>query len=161
MVSNNRILLTADSEKHQPQLDINFFDSSFTFSNTSIEVGCCSRNSTLTKVTCGEGMSCTAQCAAIKASLCPSGKCTRNPEDCRPSPLPDDGGEEVPLLERANRPDWELNWCTPLCRVRYHPQCCFHPVCYCKRPALCNWMNYTEGSICHVISFLAAINEKG
>ena len=113
MVSNNRILPTADSENHQPRLDLNFFDSSFTFTNTSIEVGCCSRNSTLTKVTCGKGMSCTAQCAAIKASLCPSGKCTRNPEDCRPRVLPDDGGEEGPVLERANLPDWALRWCTP------------------------------------------------
>lgn len=47
-----------------------FFDSSFTFFNDSIQVGCCAPDLTLTKVTCGQGTSCVGQCSAIGASLC-------------------------------------------------------------------------------------------
>jgi len=62
--------------------DVSFFDASFTFSKKQIEVGCCAKDNTLTNVTCGQGASCQGQCSAIEASLCPSGKCTGNPDDC-------------------------------------------------------------------------------
>merc|ERR1712223_1801623 len=59
-----------------------FFDSSFTFFNESIQVRCCSPDLKLTNVTCGQGTSCIGQCSAIGASLCLSGNCTEDPQDC-------------------------------------------------------------------------------
>ena len=92
--------------------NVDFFDSSFTFSNESIEVGCCSPDMKLTNVTCGKGISCTGQCSAIDASLCPSGNCTGDPEDCRPNLVKEEGlGSEGPAL--ASRPPWEFKWCVP------------------------------------------------
>ena len=98
--------------------EVDFFDSAFTFTNESIEVGCCSPNTTLTKVTCGQGTSCTGECSAIGASLCPSGTCTEDPEDCSPSLLleqasrEDSSGKERSV---ASRPPWQLKWCAPGC----------------------------------------------
>ena len=126
--------------------DVDFFDSAFTFSNESIEVGCCARDSSLTNVTCGRGTSCIGQCSAIQASLCPSGNCTEDPEDCRPSLLLDEGGDhERRGFSVATRPSWEFRWCVPGCRVRYHSACCFHPTCRAQRGQLCSWMNYFTG----------------
>ena len=139
--------------------DVVFFDSSFTFSNESIEVGCCDNDMTVTNVTCGKGISCTGQCSAIEASLCPSGNCTGNLEDCG---LHQEEEYESTGPAAATGASWEFNWClpgavrpiykTPLphpvadCQVLHHSACCFHPKCYSKRPKACQWLNYFTGA---------------
>ena len=127
--------------------DVDFFDSAFTFSNESIEVGCCGRDTSLTNVTCGRGTSCTGQCSAIEASLCPSGNCTADPEDCNPNLLLTEEGEEDHGKRRylTTQPSWAFKWCTQRCPVRYHPSCCFHPTCRWRKRNLCSWMNYLTG----------------
>ena len=125
--------------------DVDFFDSAFTFSNESIEIGCCARDTSLTNVTCGQGTSCTGQCSAIEASLCPSGNCTGNFEDCSPSLGLDEGEDLGKGRSYATLPSWVFNWCTHRCPVRYHPSCCFHPTCRRRRWKLCRWMNYLTG----------------
>ena len=88
--------------------EVDFFDSAFTFTNESIEVGCCSPNTTLTKVTCGQGTSCTGECSAI-------GTCTEDPEDCSPSLLLDQQAtrEDSTGKQRsaATKPSWQFRWC--------------------------------------------------
>ena len=125
--------------------DVDFFDSAFTFSNESVEVGCCARDTSLTNVTCGQGASCSGQCSAIEASLCPSGNCTGNFEDCSPSLGLDEGEDLGKGRSYATLPSWVFNWCTHRCPVRYHPSCCFHPTCRRRRRKLCRWMNYLTG----------------
>ena len=137
-------------------------------------MGCCSPNTTLTKVTCGQGTSCTGECSAIGASLCPSGTCTEDPEDCSPSLLLEQASrEDSSGKQRAatSRPSWELRWCAPGCstlqihynlsslevqrycsetlppgcRVRKHSACCFHPTCRSRKRRVCKWLNYFTG----------------
>ena len=129
-------------------LNLDFFDSAFTFSNESIQVPCCARDTTLTNVTCGQGTSCIGQCSAIGASLCPSGNCTEDPADCRPNLESDEEEEEDHGMRRkpiSSRPSWQLKWCTPRCRVHYHKACCFHPICRSKKRQSCSWLNYFTG----------------
>ena len=111
----------------------------------SIEVGCCARDTRLTNVTCGRGTSCTGQCSAIEASLCPSGNCTEDPEDCNPNLLLAEEEGDGKGRSYATLPSWVFNWCTHRCPVRYHPSCCFHPTCRRKRRRHCSWMNYLTG----------------
>ena len=111
----------------------------------SIEVGCCARDTRLTNVTCGRGTSCTGQCSAIEASLCPSGNCTGDPEDCRQRFELEEGDGFEKRRSAATRPSWEFGWCVPACRVRYHSACCYHPTCRAQRGQLCSWMNYFTG----------------
>ena len=125
--------------------EVDFFDFAFTFSSESIEVGCCDHDTTLTNVTCGQGSSCTGQCSAIEASLCPSGNCTEDPEDCRPNLLLAEEEGDGKGRSYATLPSWVFNWCTHRCPVRYHPSCCFHPTCRRRRWKLCSWMNYLTG----------------
>ena len=121
-------------------LNLDFFDSAFTFSNESIQVPCCARDTTLTNVTCGEGLSCTGQCSAIGATLCPSGNCTENPEDCRLSPLLDqEEGHSRKGPSISALPSWAFKWCAPRCKVHYHAVCCFYPTCRRKKWDQCNW----------------------
>ena len=98
-------------------------------------------------MTCGQGISCIGQCAAIEASLCPTGNCTGDPKDCRPNLGLEEGGDPVKRKSYsvAALPSWAFKWCTPRCRVRYHSACCFHPTCRSKRRQLCSWMNYFTG----------------
>ena len=136
-------------------LNLDFFDSAFTFSNESIQVPCCARDTTLTNVTCGQGTSCIGQCSAIEASLCPSGNCTHDPEDCKPNlelkEAENVGERRKPI---SSRPSWEFKWCTPRCWVRYHKACCFHPICQKRKQGLCSWMNYFTGGniVCSLFS---------
>ena len=144
--TTDQCALQQDNTNNQTSTsDVDFFDSSFTFSNESIEVSCCTRDASLTSVTCGRGSSCTGQCSAIEASLCPSGNCTEDPEDCRPNLLlaEEEGDGKGRSLD--TQPSWVFNWCTHRCPVRYHPSCCFHPTCRRRRWKLCSWMNYLTG----------------
>ena len=141
-------------------MNVDFFDSAFTFSNESIQVSCCARDTTLTNVTCGQGTSCIGQCSAIDASLCPSGNCTDDPEDCKPNL---ELNEAENLGERrkpiSSRPSWEFKWCTPRCWVRYHKACCFHPICQKRKQGLCSWMNYFTGG--NIVSSSTLSNISG
>ena len=125
--------------------DVDFFDSAFTFSNESISVGCCGRDTTLTNVTCGLGRSCTGQCSAIEASLCPSGNCTGDRDDCGPSLALEEGEDNEKRRSVVSQASWQFRWCVPGCKVRYHSACYFHPTCRSLRGQLCNWMNYFTG----------------
>ena len=94
--------------------NVDFFEYAFAFSNETIEVGCCSSDTTLTNVTCGRGTSCIGQCSAIDASLCLSGKCTGNIEDCNPSLPANDYWEDYEKwMSWASRPSWVFKWCLP------------------------------------------------
>ena len=117
-------------------------------------MGCCAQDTTLTNVTCGEGLSCTGQCSAIGATLCPSGNCTENPEDCRLSPLLDqEEGHSRKGPSISALPSWAFKWCAPRCKVYYHAVCCFHPTCRWKKWDQCNWMRYHTGRF-HSRSFM-------
>ena len=144
--TTDQCALQQDNTNNQTSTsDVDFFDSSFTFSNESIEVSCCTRDASLTSVTCGRGSSCTGQCSAIEASLCPSGNCTGNFEDCSPSLGLDEGENHGKGRSAATRPSWEFRWCVPACQVRYHSACCYHPTCRAQRGQLCSWINYLTG----------------
>ena len=124
--------------------DVDFFDSSFTFYNESIQVSCCGRDKTVTTKTCGLGASCIGQCSAIDASLCLSGNCTGNPEDCRL-------GQEAKLNRKKRSSQTgsssDYRWCYPDCRVAKHPSCCFNPHCKSIRPKRCKYLNYFTGKL--------------
>ena len=125
--------------------NVDFFEYAFAFSNETIEVGCCSSDTTLTNVTCGRGTSCIGQCSAIDASLCLSGKCTGNIEDCNPSLPANDYWEDYEKwMSWASRPSWVFKWCLPRCNVRKCPACCFNPLCYLhpKKRRHCDWKNF-------------------
>ena len=129
--------------------DVDFFDSSFTFFNDSIEVSCCASDNSLTKVICGRGTSCIGQCSAIEASLCPSGRCTGDPDDCNLSTEEErrrEGGKSDATIDSQ-----ELRKCYPACKVRHIPACCFHPDCHALRPKLCNKMNYFSSKIVYFL----------
>ena len=100
-------------------------------------------------VTCGRGKSCIGECSALEATLCPSGNCTGDPEDCNPSRILEEEEEEVNNYREkravANQASWQFNWCSPRCNVRRHSACCFHSGCRSKRKQRCNWLSYLTG----------------
>ena len=128
---------------------VDFFDSSFTYFNESIEVPCCSPNATSTDVTCGQGTSCIGQCSAIGASLCLSGNCTEDPEDCN---LILDSTDTRKRSSMATLSSDKLKHCYPACKVKHIPGCCFHASCYAIRPKLCSKMNYFSSNSFSVLS---------
>ena len=108
-------------------------------------MSCCASDKRLTKVTCGRGTSCIGQCSAIEASLCPSGRCTGDPDDCNLSNEEGrrrEGGDSDATIDSQ-----ELRKCYPACKVRHIPACCFHPDCHSLRPKLCNKMNYFSSKL--------------
>ena len=113
-------------------------------------MSCCASDTTVTNVTCGQGKSCVGECSAIGASLCLSGVCTENPDDCNFS---------LESMERRKRGkdnsvatvnSEKLRWCYPACRVKHIPACCFHASCHALRPKLCGDKNYFSGVIDNV-----------
>ena len=141
--------LKALCEGNASKNSVDFFDSSFTYFNESIEVPCCSPNATLTAVTCGQGTSCIGQCSAIGASLCLSGNCTGDPEDCN---LILDSAEARMRSSVATLSSDKLKHCYPACKVKHIPGCCFHASCYAIRPKLCSKMNYFSSNSFSVLS---------
>ena len=122
--------------------NIDFFEYAFAFSNETIQVSCCAPDRTLTNVTCGRGMSCIGQCSAIHASLCLSGKCTENPEDCNLflEQRKEKGNRKG--WSGVTKPSWQKRWCHPKCNVGKHSECCFHQACYAKKQKKCDWKNF-------------------
>ena len=108
-------------------------------------MGCCAPDLTLTKVTCGQGTSCVGQCSAIGASLCLSEICTADPDDCNISLEPEKRKKRNAGTCKACQSSQKLRKCAPSCRVKRKPACCFHPVCYEKRPKYCSNTNYFSG----------------
>ena len=141
--------LKALCEGNASKNSVDFFDSSFTYFNESIEVPCCSPNATLTDVTCGQGTSCVGQCSAIGASLCLSGNCTEDPEDCN---LILDSTDTRKRSSMATLSSDKLKHCYPACKVKHIPGCCFHASCYAIRPKLCSKMNYFSSNSFSVLS---------
>ena len=141
--------LKALCEGNASKNSVDFFDSSFTYFNESIEVPCCSPNATSTDVTCGQGTSCIGQCSAIGASLCLSGNCTEDPEDCN---LILDSAEARMRSSVATLSSDKLKHCYPACKVKHIPGCCFHASCYAIRPKLCSKMNYFSSNSFSVLS---------
>ena len=137
--------LVSAAESQTPTTYADFFDSSFTFFNESIQVRCCAPDLTLTNVTCGQGTSCIGRCSAIGASLCLSEVCTADPDDCNISLEPEKRKRGKARRCKACQSSQKLRKCAPSCRVKRKPACCFHPVCYEKRPKYCNNTNYFSG----------------
>ena len=90
-----------------------FFDSSFTFFNESIQVRCCAPDLTLTNVTCGQGTSCIGRCSAIGASLCLSEVCTADPDDCNISLEPEKRKRGKARTCKACQSSQKLRKCAP------------------------------------------------
>ena len=96
-------------------------------------------------MTCGRGSSCSGQCSAIGGSLCPSGNCTGDSEDCEPILEEENPEGQSGMRSAATQSSSALRWCYPACHVRRHRQCCFHPVCYRAKRHVCRWLNYFTG----------------
>ena len=132
-----------------PNIETDFFDTSFTFFEEPIQVGCCSPDKTVTNVTCGLGASCAGQCSAIDASLCPSSNCTGNPEDCRVDRLLDlqteeDAKKSECVTSTCNSE--AIGRCAPRCPVKRSPHCCYNPVCHKKYKDECCWLPFLTGN---------------
>ena len=136
------------SEKSNTTLfSTDFYDFAFTFSNRSTNVTCCLPDNSFKVATCGKGASCAGQCSALGASLCPSGNCTSDPKTCQfefGQISPEDRLREQ---SDATESSSSLSSCSPSCRVKIDPSCCYHQECYDKRPKLCDWKNYLTGMI--------------
>ena len=123
-------------------------------------MGCCAPDLTLTKVTCGQGTSCVGQCSAIGASLCLSEICTADPDDCNISLEPEKQKKRNAGTCKACQSSQKLRKCAPSCRVKRKPACCFHPVCYEKRPKYCSNTNYFSGISFYLGSLTKLIPRK-
>ena len=112
---------------------LSFYDNTLTANNETTIVTCCGISLSPQNVSCGRGVSCSGQCSAKDASLCPSGMCDQCEQGIQL--------EEEQITERrfapVTLPSWALAHCPRLCyspnarRVltRYWPLCCYHPIC--------------------------------
>ena len=119
---------------------IDFFDKTLTSANQSSVVECCfpEKGETIKRI-CGRGISCAGQCSALEAELCPSGVCTEDPRDWKVEMT---DGEFPPSTLSSS----DLSFCAPGCRVRYHPLCCYNPICFAQREESCKWLNFLSGN---------------
>ena len=141
------IFVSPGNTTNNASLGVDFFDSVFTNANQTSNVACCLSDNKPVNVTCGKGVSCAGECAALEASLCPSGKCTADPKTCDP-----DNGETATgtPVTGTSPSSTSLQWCDSpqhQCRVRKHPQCCYYPICLDEekwpgRKKACAWLNY-------------------
>ena len=155
---------------------VNLFDNAFSFGQNMTNASCCSANSTRLQVTCGRGSSCEGKCSALGATLCPTGNCTDNLEDCTFTLTPEglatsfcsakgatlcDTGRCADNPENCNStfsrngiadsllPSWVFSWCSNKCRfVKKFPACCYNPVCLRKRRRQCKWLENYMGATC-------------
>ena len=140
------------------------------------KASCCASDNTQQQVLCGRGTSCAGECSAQGATLCPSGNCTDNPEDCKINLTleglatsfcsnkgetlcssgqcvgnPDDceSSSDRRGFAQSLLPSWVFSWCPKKCRfVRKYPACCYNPVCLRKRRRHCKWLENYLGSSC-------------
>ena len=134
---------------------LDFFDNTFTFYDHSSNITCCHWEGTPEEAACGKGASCEGQCAALGASLCPSGMCTEDPRSCEivfnnsTEESPSGGGGPAPCA--ACQGGSNLKRCTGgnyQCKVREHPECCFYQPClaWTGRKEACDWLAYLHGN---------------
>ena len=118
-----------------------FFESSFSFTNETSIVPCCHPNNfTTAHVACGLGASCAGQCSAIGASLCPSGVCTERYKDCEID-MDVWGKSRASVTGSAA----SYRWCYPACNVEKHQGCCHNPNCYKDHKELCKFKSFMTG----------------
>ena len=118
-----------------------FYDFSLTFSNSSSQVSCCHEDKTKEIVTCGFGTSCSGQCSALGASLCPSGVCSENPADCEIDL--DTATRSLATLNSNDLRFCTFGWPRAGCNVRDQPMCCYHPTCRQNKESCCrNLLDY-------------------
>merc|ERR1711971_1134491 len=114
-----------------------FYDFSLTFSNRSSQVSCCHDDKSKEIVTCGFGTSCSGQCSALGASLCPSGACS----DCEIDL--DTATRSLATLTSNNLGHCAFGWPRAGCNVRDQPLCCYHPTCRQNKESCCrNLLDY-------------------
>ena len=140
---NVSLNLSCHSSGNANTTNVDFFDSSFTFYNESIQVSCCGRDNRVTIKTCGLGASCIGQCSAIEASLCLSGNCTGDLDDCRLGQEEENQNRKKRSSATGSASDYR--WCYPACMVAKHPSCCYNPTCKSIRPKLCKDLKLFTG----------------
>ena len=133
----------AATEIAKAREDINFLDEILTLAKENHIATCCDLETKEARnVTCGLGVSCDGQCAAMNAELSPTGICTPDPRQRRALPKAD--VFSVPTLDSS-----ALAKCTSRkirCRVKANRECCYHPRCYKRKKKICNWFRYLTGN---------------
>ena len=128
---------------------IEFFDNVFTFFNESVTVNCCHSNNTLELATCGLGASCSGNCSALGAFLCPSGDCTGECEIPFEQETADNRAQRN-RISVANIDQRKIKWCTNKCNVWNNKVCCYHELCRNKSKShkkRCSWYDrYLTGN---------------
>ena len=135
---------TLDCFFHAGNTD-DFFENTISNVNTSVRITCCHTNSTSELTTCGLGESCEGKCSAVGAFLCPSGMCTGDRKDCSYN-FVEPSVEPSGSLCVACLPSSAFKQCHPRCPVVLHQECCFHPLCYKKKPQKCAFMSFLTGN---------------
>ena len=137
-----------------------------------VNVTCCNNDPNIVGVIvlCGGMKSCATQCTGKGLYLCPTGKCTGDPNDCKPGYQEEqqtasesgrqrrsqsqsvwDGVDRKRTNRRkfspANLPSWRLRWCAKGCgwAVWRKPICCFHPTCWRMNLPRCKWLQNMSG----------------
>ena len=77
------------------------------------------------------GTSCSGQCSALGASLCPSGACS----DCEIDL--DTATRSLATLTSNNLGHCAFGWPRAGCNVRDQPMCCYHPTCRQNKESCC------------------------
>ena len=112
---------------------LSFYDGALSVNNQTTIVTCCGVDLIPHNVSCGRGVSCSGQCSAKDASLCPSGIC----KNCEQGLQLEEEQTRSSRFSKLNLPSW-VSWrCPSLCRsstarpvlTRYWPLCCFNPTC--------------------------------
>ena len=124
-----------------------FFDYAMTNFNEQINVTCCGLDGSEAVASCGGGLGCSAVCASLSSTLCPSGDCN----NCHAI-------EETIETNRKKK----KNSCTAAsgvsclnrcvgdgCKVgRGSEHCCFQPSCKKRRRKKCAWTEKYFGESC-------------
>ena len=138
-------------------VSVKFFDEVFTKSNKTSNVTCCHRiDNSPRNVLCGKGDSCAGGCAALEASLCPSGSCSDDPRTCDLDLNAIEAQSQNVGSSPVTSSLSDLKWCENSghqCRVRKHQLCCYNPNCLNEakwpgRKDACAWLNYLTGKKC-------------
>ena len=112
---------------------LSFYDNALTVNNETTIVTCCGINLRPQSVSCGHGVSCSGQCSAKDAFLCPSGVC----DNCEQGLQMEEELTQERVFAPVTLPSWALSHCPRLCHsssarsvlTRYWPLCCYHPTC--------------------------------
>ena len=147
---------TDQTTTNSPIVSVKFFDLVFTYSNETSNVTCCHTDNSPKYVLCGKGVSCAGGCAALEASLCPSGSCSDDPKTCDLDLNAIEAQSQNVGSSPVTSSLSDLKWCENSghqCRVRKHQLCCYNPNCLNEakwpgRKDACAWLNYLTGKKC-------------